>query len=281
MGHAFAWDRRDSLSSPPGSLDFLIREPAEVYHAKAKNNVSSHQLAEFRESPLLYRKRQLGLITNVDRPAFQIGRAAHTLILEGRDAYERQYAIGGPVNSSTGQVFGPKTKAYQEWAERTRKPVLTDAQATLIEQLYASVSSHPVASELLSDGVPEGVVRCDYRGLACQARFDWLNPTQGLVDLKTCDHLRWLQADAKTFGYIHQLAFYRSILALQTGELVSVHLVAVEKREPFRCGIWLIDPDVLAIAEQENEAALERLLHCRQTDAWPTGYEEVRVIDSI
>ena len=41
------------------------------------------------------------------------------------------------------------------------------------------------------------------------------------------------------------------------------------------------DPNVLAIAQQDNEAALERLVRCRQLDHWPTGYEELRVFDHI
>ena len=216
---ASPWARRNGSSGAPalGRLDFLLREPAEVYHAKSKEHLTSHALADFREGPLLYRKRQLGLVVEEDRPAFQVGRAAHTLILKGRDAYRRQYAFGGPTYPATGKLFDSRSKAYQEWAERQAKPVLTDRQAALIEELAAAVQRHPVASELLAKGVPEGVVRRDYRGVPCQARFDWLNPAKGLVDLKTCDHLKYLEADARSFGYLHQLAFYRALLALQTG----------------------------------------------------------------
>jgi hypothetical protein len=283
MTLASPWARRNGCSGAPalGRLDFLLREPAEVYHAKSKEHLTSHALADFRENPLLYRKRQLGLVVEEDRPAFQVGRAAHTLILEGRDAYRRQYAFGGPTNPATGKLFDSRSKAYQEWAERQAKPVLTDRQAALIEELAAAVQRHPVAGELLAEGVPEGVVRRDYRGVPCQARLDWLNPNKGLVDLKTCDLLKYLEADARSFGYLHQLAFYRALLALQTGEVLPVYLIAVEKREPYRCGVWRIDPSVLAVAERDNEAALDRLVRCRQQDHWPTGYEELRVFDHI
>jgi hypothetical protein len=282
MNQPLAWKR--AKNGAAGCLDplaFLIREPAEVYHAKSKDYLTSHALADFRENPLLYRKRQLGLVVEEDRPAFQVGRAAHTLILEGRDAYRRQYAFGGPTNPATGKLFDSRSKAYQEWAERQAKPVLSDRQAALIEELAAAVQRHPVAGELLAEGVPEGVIRRDYRGVPCQARLDWLNPDKGLVDLKTCDHLKYLEADARSFGYLHQLAFYRALLALETGEVLSVYLIAVEKREPYRCGVWRIDPNVLAACEQDNEAALERLVRCRQIDHWPTGYEELRVFDHI
>ncbi len=60
------------------------------------------------------------------------------------------------------------------------------------------------------------------------------------------------------------------------GLLVPVHVVAVEKKEPFRCGVWRISDDTLASATRENEAAIRRLLDCRKRDAWPTGYEDVR-----
>jgi hypothetical protein len=283
MTLASPWARQNGCCGAPalGRLDFLLREPAEVYHAKSKEHLTSHALADFRDSPLLYRKKQLGLVVDEDRPAFQVGRAAHTLILEGRDAYRRRYAFGGPTNPATGKPFDSRSQAYQEWAARQAKPALTDRQAALVEELAAAVQRHPVASELLAEGVPEGVVRRDYRNVPCQARLDWLHPAKGLVDLKTCDHLKDLEADARAFGYLHQLAFYRALVALATGEQVPVYLIAVEKREPYRCGVWRIDPNVLAVAEQDNEAALERLVRCRQLDHWPTGYEELRVFDQI
>lgn len=282
MNQSLAWKRsKDGNSGRLDPLAFLIREPAEVYHARSKEHLTSHALADFRENPLLYRKRQLGLIIEEDRPAFQVGRAAHTLILEGRDAYRRQYAFGGPTNPATGKLFDSRSKAYQEWAERQAKPVLTDRQAALVEELAAAVERHPVAGELLAEGVPEGVIRRDYGGVPSQARLDWLNPAKGIVDLKTCDHLKYLEADARSFGYLHQLAFYRALFALATGDVLPVYLIAVEKREPYRCGVWCIEPNVLAVAERDNEAALERLVRCRQLDHWPTGYEELRVFDHI
>ena len=174
-------------------LSFLIFEPAEVYHAKRDKYLSSHQLAEFRRNPLLFNKKQLGLVTDEDRPAFLLGRAAHALILEGREAYEREFAFGGPVNPKTGESFGSRTKAFQEWADAQGKPVLTDDQVLLIENLNAAVYAHEHAAALLADGVAEGVIRADYCGVACQARFDWVNPTRGIVDLKTCDSIDYLR----------------------------------------------------------------------------------------
>jgi len=261
--------------------DVLTREPLEVYEAKAKEHLTSHQLADFRKCPLLYRKKQLGLIQEEDRPAYRLGRAAHMLILEGRDRFEARYAVGGPINPSTGQPYGTRTKAYAEWAASVGKEVLTDEEAALCAQMNAGVGANTAASDLLAEGIPEGVVRGNYCGLACQARLDWVNPDAGIVDLKTCDDLTWLEPDARRYGYAHQLAFYRALLARVSGEQCSVYLVAVEKKEPFRCGVWRMGEAVLAQAQKENEEAIERLKRCQETDTWPTLYEDLRVFDYL
>ncbi|NLE57458.1 MAG: hypothetical protein GX616_03800, partial [Planctomycetes bacterium] len=106
-------------------LGVLSAEPADEYHAKAGEYLSSHQLLDFMACPWLYRKKQLGLIVDTDSPALLLGRATHVRILEGRDAYETQFAIGGPINPRTGKPFGSTTKAFAEWAEAQGKPVLS------------------------------------------------------------------------------------------------------------------------------------------------------------
>lgn len=273
--------RREDGDALLHDMSFLIHETAEVYHAKASTFLSSHQLAEFRRNPLLYHKKQLGLVKDEDRPAYLIGRAAHVLILEGRECYEQQYAVGGPTNPKTGAPFGSRTKAFQEWSEAQGKPVLDDDQAALIENMSAAVHAHEHAAALLTDGLAEGVARAEYCATPCQTRLDWLNPERGIVDLKTCDNLDWLQMDARSYEYAHQMAFYRSVVACAIGSTLPVHLIAVEKREPFRCGVWRMGEDVLGIVQKENEEAIARLMSFRERDHWPTGYEEIRVFDWI
>jgi len=259
---------------------FLIAERADVYHARAGAFLSSHLLADFRKCPQLYHRRQLGLVPDEDSPAYALGRAAHTLILEGPEAFGAEYATGGPVNPRTGLAFGRATKAFQEWAETQGRPVLSDEDAAFVKRLHQAVQAHVVASRLLTGGVAEGVCRAEYCGTPCQVRPDYFHPDHGVVDLKTCDDLTWFEADARRYGYHRQMAFYRAVLAqVIEGQMVPVHLVAVEKKEPFRCGIWRVSDDTLAIAQRENEVAIRRLLVCRQHDEWPTGYEEIRVLD--
>ncbi|MBN1912038.1 MAG: PD-(D/E)XK nuclease-like domain-containing protein, partial [Pirellulales bacterium] len=149
----------------------------------------------------------------------------------------------------------------------------------LIENMAAGVAMNDAAVDLLLYGRAEGVVRATYCDVPCQIRLDWTHPQRGVVDLKSCDDLTWFEADARRWRYHHQMAFYQAVLAQAIGQNVPVHIVAVEKKEPFRCGVWRVSDDTLAIARQENEAAIERLKIARQTDRFPTGYEDVRLLD--
>ncbi len=260
-------------------IGVLKNEPADEYHAKADHYLSSHRLADFIRCPWLYRKKLVGLIPDADSAAYLVGRASHTRILEGVEVFKAVYAFGGPINEKTGKPYGAATKAYADWAAAQGKPVLSQEQVDLIEQMAAGVAMNDEAVGLLSRGRAEGVLRADYCGTPCQIRIDWLNPRRGIVDLKTCDDLTWFEADARRYGYHRQAAFYQAVLAEAIGKDVPVHLVAVEKREPFRCGVWAFGEATLEQARIENEHAIRHLLACRALDDWPTGYEEVRVLE--
>jgi len=260
-------------------LNVLIDEPAEVYHAKAKDFLSSHALIEYMRCPFLHKKRIAGLIEEKDTVSYFVGRAAHTRILEGIDAYELQYAIGGPINPATGKPFGSTTKKFLEWQELQQKPVLPFEKAELVESMNAGVRMNPLACELLAVGKAEGVVRNDYCGLPCQVRIDWTHPEYGIVDLKTCDDLDAFENDTRKYGYRYQLAFYHAVLKTVVPDLPpTVHIIAIEKREPFRSGVWMLTDETLAAAKLTNEAGIERLKESRTTDIWPTGYETVRIL---
>jgi hypothetical protein len=262
-------------------LACLTVEPESVYAARRKDCLSSHTLAEFRKNPRLYRKKQLGLVTEEERTAYIVGRATHCRVLEGANEFRRRFAIGGPTNPRTNRLFGQDSKAYAEWAATIGKPALSQDTADLCEQLAEAVSNHAEAAALLAEGQAEGVVRTEYGGLASQIRIDWTHPERGIVDLKTIDDLDWFEVQARSFSYAHQLAFYRAILAAVAGRKAEVHVIAVEKKEPFRVGVWRFSDQVLDAAARENLAAIERLKICREQDRWPTGYEAIRSFDYL
>lgn len=274
-----------SVKDIPGKINlrFLVHEPVDIYHAKSRDFLTAHALNEFRRCPLLYRKKELGPMPERDTTAYLIDRAAHALILEGRQRYEREYAVGGPINPRTGQPFGSDTRVFAEWADKQSKPVLSDSQAALVEQMAAAVKDHAIARKLLAEGVAEGVVRGAYANFHCQARIDWISSIDGggIVDLKTADEIDTFELSMRAFGYLHQVAFYRALVAAVSGHVLPVHIVAVEKREPFRCGVWRIVPAVLDEAQRDNEQAMTDLRRCRESGAWFTRYESLRLVERL
>jgi hypothetical protein len=262
-------------------LDHLIREPETVYAARRKDCLSSHALAEFRKNPQLYRKKQLGLVADEERPAYVVGRAAHCRVLEGSDEFRRRFAVGGPINPKTNRPFGSDTKAFAEWAASIGKPAISQDTADLCEQLSEAVGHHAEAAALLADGQAEGVVRAEYGGIPCQIRIDWTNPGRGIIDLKTIDDIDYFELQARSFNYGPQLSFYRAVLSAVAGVKAEVHVIAVEKKDPFRVGVWRFSDQVLDAAARENLAAIERLKVCRSQDRWPTGYEAIRSFDYL
>ena len=102
-----------------------------------------------------------------------------------------------------------------------------------------------------------------------------------ICDLKTCETLDWFEGDARRFGYTAQSSFYREVLRVASdGEVVAdCYLIAVEKREPFRCGVWKLTDGILEACAVENERAIAELAECRRTNVWPTKTEDLRILD--
>ncbi len=262
-------------------LGFLVQEPEEEYRSKSQDHLDSEQLGDFRQDAFLFHKRQRGLVPPRPQLDDEVDRAATVRILHGRDYYQAQYAFGGPVNPRTGEPYSKYSSEYQQWAAEQKKPVLTTEQANLVDQMDFGFRAHGTARDLFSRGMAHGVVRTEYCGFPCQARLDWLNPERGIVAVMTCEKLNFVESHVRYGGPAHRLAFERSLVAEEIGQHAPVHLIAMEKREPHRCGVWRLSRRLLRRAQKENEKAIAQLAACRRLDRWPTGYETVRTLAPI
>ena len=90
-------------------FSIIIHEPSDEYHAcsKAGEFMSSHMLADFRESPALYRKEILGQIEESESPAFAIGR-----IRPGTSMSSRHLLISIYRKNTTKQYFFKKKQIF-------------------------------------------------------------------------------------------------------------------------------------------------------------------------
>lgn len=253
----------------------------EAYRAAALSGavLTSGMLKEFRLCPARYRDLITGKDAQKSGDSFRIGRAVHKLVLEGEAAFRGAFVVGGPTNEKTGRSFGAESRAFEQWLDDCgldRERALTLSEAADIGRMVESLRRHREASRLLTDGWPERSARASLGGVACQIRLDWIRPDGVAVDLKTTSDLARFEADARRFGYLHQFAFYRDVAEEAGAGDLEMFAVVLEKKSPFRVGVWRFARAALASYSAQNRAAVASLARCRETNVWPTGYERAR-----
>ena len=285
-------------------------EDDDEYHAhtKEKRTIASTALKVFRGSPADYEAR---FILNIDKqtesPAMYFGKAAHCLILEGPEAFDHRFKLLdeqtaeeiGVINKKTGKPYGQDTAAFKKgmagFKEKFggRQPLLPDEYEMLVNMTKA-VNQNEVANDLLNirNGMPEAVFRYFSESLnitlQCKADRLLLNDDgtniRGFVDLKTCQCLHEFKRKARIFQYPQQMCFYRETIervckaeqsTLQL-DAMDVFLVAVEKRVPFKVGVWCFPTLVLDELGDDLTEELCRYSACLKTNNWPTGFEGVQ-----
>jgi len=270
-----------------------------VYLAKKEEYLSSHALMDFIRCPKLYYLKKIGALTadpNKTSTDMILGSAAHKLILEGREEFDRCYAVGAPINPKTCKEYGRDTQAFAKWEEMQRcdkgtaVEFLTTAQWYTVSSMADSVAKHEEAQKLLRTGVAERVLRSDFDGIPVQSRLDWftvIGEVPVIVDLKTCNDLDFFEFDARKFLYGVQFVFYRRIFLqavfdeFETDVTIppKVFTVAIEKRAPFRCGVFEIPDSTLEHFSAKLTVAIEFLKECQSIGSFPTLYESVRPLN--
>lgn len=248
----------------------LTTAPYDVYCAD-KVHLTRSRLLDFIKSPALYNMN----LKYDDSSNRVIRRAAHVRCLEGRAAYEQVYAVGGPVNPGTGKPYGTTSKAFIDWAALQVKQILSEEQDAMIERMATGFDYRMVDEAIAAPGKCGVVVRGDYYGVLCQTQIDWLNQEYGIMEFETCDDLDDFQYAVKRGNYLIKYAFTRGLIEQQVGVSVPITVVAVEKRAPFRCGVWMITNSSIDRAEERIVNALEALGDCQTANKWPTGYEKI------
>jgi len=138
-------------------MSVFFDEPVEKYHSQSGVNLSSHLLISAHRDLDEWRKRMVE--PRADTPAFAFGRAAHTHCIEGMEAFEAEYIVGGPQNTKTGKEYGSGSKAFQEWASMQKNEAITTGQFGQISRMSKSVHANKAAAKLLGIGKAEQVAR--------------------------------------------------------------------------------------------------------------------------
>lgn len=284
-------------------VGLLSTEPAATYHAARA--VSFSKLEDFRHRPAYFHRRHiLRAIEGEKSDAFTFGAAFHCAVLEGPDAFRRQFMVAPKFDRRTKEGKAAAAR-FDEEAQAVGATLIDEESAALVLRLADAVLANSTAAELLTaPGVlTEATLRTPMVRLGpfqLQCRADAVNFTNQceraagvpyLVDVKTCNDLNEWKRQFHSYGYYRQAAFYREVIRTVADSLGGnvvpiqrVFFIAVEKSEPHGCEVFEPDPLALDTGLAEVGADLRHLADCHREGVWPaslsaTGFQHVGLPD--
>ena len=199
-------------------------------------------------------------------PAFDLGRAAHMLVLRDREAFEIVDAEDW------------RTKAAREARDGARAEGLVPLLAHQFDQVAAMAAAlrrHPWAFEAFSRGAPEQTLLWTdaETGVRRRAKLDWL-PDQGRIfaDYKTAADISEDALQKAIFDHDHYMraAWYLDgIRALKLAETPVYLFIFQCKEPPFEVRARQLAPVDLEWGRLRNARALRLFAECRAADVWP------------
>ena len=250
--------------------------PATVYHGDPapEPSISASLIRMLLEASPLHAWRahpRLGACQEPEETAFSdCGRAAHALLLEGRDLIDVIDAKDWRTNAAK--------DARDDSRLAGRVPLLPDDAAAVYAMAEAArqqLADHE-ACDTFTAGKAEQTVLWREGDVWCRALVDWLP-----------DQPRWPLQDYKTTGmsanpaawerrlvaeYDIQAAWYlRGVAAVRGARPSGFRFVVQETAAPYLLSVLSPGPDVLALADRKIERALAIWRECRRTGRWP-GY---------
>lgn len=204
---------------------------------------------------------------------FDLGSAAHSLLLEGYDCCQVIDAEDW------------RTKDAKAARDRARAsgliPMLHHQYEEAVEMVEVAKDylARSVLGNIMADGKPEQslVWTDDETGIWCRGRLDWLtNDHSMILDYKTTSVPNpgaFCRSSMGSFGYDTQDAFYtRGMRAIGRVAPEFVFLVQ-EDTAPYSCYLVACAPSMKALAEHKVQRAIGLWAECLATDTWP-GYAE-------
>lgn len=261
-------------------MNALQAMAAEVYHADpcdrpslssslARTLLTKSPLHAWHEHPRLNPARK-----PEERAEFDLGSAAHALLLEGEDRME-------VIDADS---YRTKDAREQRDAARAagKHPVLKsryDDVRRMAEVALTAIEGCPdMAGVKLADGQPELVGIWEEEGAIMRFRPDWLADSRAvMLDYKTTTDAtpELFTRQIGRMGYHIQAAFYRRGMMAIEGADIPFVLVAQETEPPYAVSFHGCAPSLLAIAEAEVERAIDTWRECVRRNSWPAYTQRI------
>jgi hypothetical protein len=250
---------------------------AETYHKDPapKSSLSSHLAAILlQQSPrhawMQHPRLNPEFVEDRD-PRFNIGRAAHALMLEGSAIFEI--------------IDAPNWKS--EAARDERQAVARAGKVALLEHEWTQVSAMvksaraqlrqtQEAFNAFRDGEAERTLIWQDGTIWCRARLDWLQRKRGFIfDYKTTDGSSspkaWAARQMHEIGGDIQAAFYLRGARQLLDRPMEFRFVVQETQPPYAVSVVGLSPAALELATMDVKEAIDLWATCQRRGKWP-GY---------
>lgn len=217
---------------------------------------------------------------NVEKSDYDIGSAAHTLLLEDERGIVEVNADSWRTNAA---------KAARDGAREEGKVPLLPHQAEEVRAMVASaraqLKQHEIGDPFDKPGISEGTIIWTENGVLCRCRPDRIvEPTSNMIDVYDYKTTSASVSPDSIVRYAEQQQwmiqneFYsRGILAAYDSvERVRYRFIAQETKPPYALAVIDFSPLALGMAERKVNFAMGLWHNCLATDSWP-GYDR-RVI---
>lgn len=204
------------------------------------------------------------------------GTALHAFMLGGE----------GKVAVFRDGIRNPKSSKWIDFqAANQGKHILIPSELASVEGMRRSLEAHPIARDLLDDGVQEQRITWTLDGRPCAGTPDVVKPKRGrkrLVELKTDQSSApWhFLYKAEKMGYHAQVAWYADGLAAcpqyDPGPVDDVFVVVVESSAPYPVTVFELDADILADGRRMWRPWFDTLLECERTGKFPAYAEGIQ-----
>jgi hypothetical protein len=240
--------------------------PEEEYHAHPA--LSASGMKQILRSPKHYMQSRN---ERVEKPAFDVGHAAHALVL----------GVGAPIVevpadmlASNGALSTTRAKEFVANAKAEGQVPLKPETFARVRGMADAVLANPKARAILERGgyTEVSLFAADPEtGVPLRGRLDRMSGRE-IIDVKTTIDVRThaLRRVVESLNYDLSMETYRFLYELVTGEVADpAVLVFVEKEPPFDVRVVRLGDDWIDGGWRKMRAAITAYRECVQSQTWP------------
>lgn len=212
----------------------------------------------------------------VATPAMQLGTAAHCLLLEGREEFEKRYIVKPGFDRRT---KNGKESHLEFVAAHAGKTILTPAEYNTIVEMQSAMHQSNTAMDILEECWQRELSvfwTCSRSDVACCGRFDFAG-VRIVGDLKTTSDASpaGFLNSVKRFNYHVQAGHYLDGIEECDTYPEAFYFIAIETSPPYGIGIYELDEAMLNEGRRLAITARMKLMEAEQYGYW--GYKDAVV----